>query len=118
MLGIGGQQAAALRLTREHHRSSGDQGFLLGQAGLFAGADRGQGGQSGQRTHDPGHHPAPRCFQADAAHRRGPAAGEQLRTAGGPSGGLPGHQKPGWSSGSKLGMRQGHHLGGLAGDLC
>ena len=45
VLGIGRQQArAALLQLRQHHGPSCDQGFLIGQGQILAGADGGQGG--------------------------------------------------------------------------
>jgi len=115
VLGVRGQQArAALGELRQHHWTSGDQGLLVGQGQVLAGADRRQGGQQAGAAHDPGDH------QVGAGPGRGGAepvrAAHQLRQLGGALTGGEGLEP--LLQGREFGfIRQGHHLRGVLLDL-
>ena len=112
VFGIGWQQArTTLGQFRQHHRASGDQGFLVGQGQILAGAHRSQGGQQAGATDDPGHHQigaGPGRRHADAV-----GAAQDFGQLGRALAGLEGVE-PGLQAGHQLGIGQGHHLGGVA----
>ena len=115
VLGIRRQQARAGSLQlRQHHRAGGDQGFLVGQGQILAGADRRQGGQQAGAADDAGHHQIGAGPGGGGAEAIGAAQQfGQARRAGGRLQGL----QPLAQLGNAIGIGQGNGFGRVAADL-